>query len=149
MPLDESTRRFAFLLQRDVRRLAERLSERTDRGEEMRADSSSRVVTWVNRTGEMTARQFAEVLATYDTRDRILRWGWAGRASSASPSHGDTIVREAHDLAQDIEDEIVGALPGSVVSIHIEPLEDPRAWDDIPHGAEHPLHPSRGPFGQG
>lgn len=95
MPLDESTRRFAFLLQRDVRRLAERLSERTDRGEEMRADSSSRVVTWVNRTGEMTARQFAEVLATYDTRDRILRWGWAGRASSASPSHGDTIVREA------------------------------------------------------
>ncbi len=62
---------------------------------------------------------------------------------------GVTIVREAHDLAQDIEDEIVGALPGSVVSIHIEPLEDPRAWDDIPHGAEHPLHPSRGPFGQG
>lgn len=95
MPLDESTRRFAFLLQRDVRRLAERLSERTGRGEQMRADSSSRVVTWVSHNGEVIARQFAEVLATYDTRDRILRWGWAGRASSASPSHGDTIVREA------------------------------------------------------
>lgn len=61
---------------------------------------------------------------------------------------GVTPVRQAHDLAQDIEDEIIAALPETVVSIHIEPLEDPRAWDDIPHGAEHPLHPSRGPFGQ-
>ena len=95
MPLDEFTRRFAFLLQRDVRRLAERLSERKGRGEVMRPDSSSRVVTWVSSHGEVTARQFAEVLAAYDTRDRILRWGWAGRASSASPSHGDTIVQEA------------------------------------------------------
>jgi hypothetical protein len=93
MPLDESTRRFAFLLQRDVRRLAERIAERTARGEEMRADA--RLVTWETRSGDVCARQYCEVLAIYDTRDRILRWGWAGRASSASPSHGDTIVREA------------------------------------------------------
>lgn len=62
---------------------------------------------------------------------------------------GASSVRAAHDLAQDIEDEIVEALPETVVSIHIEPVEDPRAWDDIPRGAEHPLHPSGGPFGEG
>lgn len=61
---------------------------------------------------------------------------------------GATSVRQAHDLAQNIEDDITGALPDTVVSIHIEPLEDPRAWDDIPRGAEHPLHPSAGPFGE-
>jgi cation diffusion facilitator family transporter len=61
---------------------------------------------------------------------------------------GVSSVRAAHDLAQDIEDEIDAALPGTVVSIHIEPVEDPRAWDDIPRGAEHPLHPSPGAFGE-
>lgn len=60
---------------------------------------------------------------------------------------GQRSVRSAHDLAQEIEDEIEQQLPGAVVSIHIEPLEDPRAWDDIPRGAEHSLHPSDGKFG--
>lgn len=62
---------------------------------------------------------------------------------------GASSVRSAHDLAQEIEDEIEEALPGTVVSIHIEPLEDPRAWDDIPHGAQHPLNPAPTRFGQG
>lgn len=58
-------------------------------------------------------------------------------------------VRAAHDLAQQIEDEIDVLLPEAVVSIHIEPLEDPRAWDDIPRGAEHTMHPSGSRFGEG
>lgn len=62
---------------------------------------------------------------------------------------GASSVREAHDLAQQIEDEIDAELPETVVSIHIEPLEDPRAWDDIPRGAEHPMHSSQTRFGQG
>jgi hypothetical protein len=95
MPLDETTRRFAFLMQRDLRRLEERLEGRSKRGEAMRADSVSRVVTWETRLGEVAARQYTEVLATYEPRDRILRWGWAGRSPSSSASHGDTIVREA------------------------------------------------------
>lgn len=95
MPLDETTRRFAFLMQRDLRRLEERLEARSKRGEAMRADSVSRLVTWETRLGEVTARHYTEVLATYEPRDRILRWGWAGRSPSASASHGDTIVREA------------------------------------------------------
>jgi cation diffusion facilitator family transporter len=60
---------------------------------------------------------------------------------------GASSVREAHDLAQDIEDEIDHVLPGTVVSIHIEPLEDPRAWNDIPFGAQHPL-PGEHRYGQ-
>ena len=62
---------------------------------------------------------------------------------------GASSVRKAHDLAQQIEDEIDTRLPGTVVSIHIEPLEDPRAWDDIPRGAEHPMHSSRTRFDEG
>ena len=62
---------------------------------------------------------------------------------------GERSVRAAHDLAQDIEDEIGRDLPGTVVSIHIEPLEDPRAWDDIPRGAEHPMRSSQTRFGDG
>lgn len=62
---------------------------------------------------------------------------------------GRSSVRAAHDLAQDIEDEIDRELPQTVVSIHIEPLEDPRAWDDIPRGAEHPMRSSQTRFGDG
>ncbi len=61
----------------------------------MRTDSAARLVTWETKHGEVTARQYLEVLATYEPRDRILRWGWAGRSPSASASHVDTIVREA------------------------------------------------------
>lgn len=95
MPLDESTRRFAFLMQRDLRRLEERRAGREARGESMRTDSAARIATWETRHGEVTARQYTEVLATYETRDRILRWRWAGRSPSSSASHGDVIVREA------------------------------------------------------
>jgi cation diffusion facilitator family transporter len=62
---------------------------------------------------------------------------------------GSSSVREAHDLAQRIEDEIDVQLPETVVSIHIEPLEDPRAWDDVPRGAQHRMHSSRTRFDEG
>jgi len=62
---------------------------------------------------------------------------------------GDRSVREAHDLTAQIEEEIDERLPQTVVTIHIEPLEDPRAWNDIPAGAEHPIDASRTRFGQG
>ncbi len=62
---------------------------------------------------------------------------------------GADSVRSAHDLAVDIEEQIDRVLPETVVSIHIEPLEDPRAWDDIPRGAEHPMRSSHTWFGDG
>lgn len=94
MPLDEATRRFAFLLQRDLRRMSEKRQEQTARGEELQFDSVSRVAIVQSRRGEPVSRLYGEVLATYAPDDRILRWGWAGRSSSSSPTHGDVVFRE-------------------------------------------------------
>ena len=89
MPLDEATRRFAFLLQRDLRRISERREERAARGEVVKFDSVTRIAVM-----ETVARLFGEILATYAPHDRILRWAWAGRSSSAPPTHGDVVFRE-------------------------------------------------------
>jgi cation diffusion facilitator family transporter len=43
---------------------------------------------------------------------------------------GATTVQMGHDLVERVEAEIVGAVPHVQVLIHIEPLEDPRSWDD-------------------
>ena len=94
MPLDEATRRLAFLLQRDLRRLAERREEHAARGEEMDFDTVSRIATFQSRQGNVVARLYGEVLATYAPDDRILRWAWAGRSSSSAPTHGDVVFRE-------------------------------------------------------
>lgn len=94
MPLDEATRRFAFLLQRDLRRLSERREEHAARGEVMEFDTVSRVATFQKRGGDVVARLYGEVLATYAPDDRILRWAWAGRSSSSAPTHGDVVFRE-------------------------------------------------------
>ena len=94
MPLDEPTRRFAFLLQRDLRRMAERREQAIARGEELRFDSVSRIAVLETRRGEAVARLYGEALATYSPYDRILRWSWAGRSSSAAPTHGDVVFRE-------------------------------------------------------
>ncbi len=94
MPLDEATRRFTFLLQRDLRRMAERREEHAARGEEVKFDSVSHIATVQSRRGESVKRLHGEVLATYASYDRILRWAWAGRSPSASLTHGDIVFRE-------------------------------------------------------
>jgi divalent metal cation (Fe/Co/Zn/Cd) transporter len=43
---------------------------------------------------------------------------------------GDWNVQRGHDLCERIEDDIRQALPESTVFTHLEPREDPRAWDD-------------------
>jgi cation diffusion facilitator family transporter len=43
---------------------------------------------------------------------------------------GKWTVRRGHNLLETIEAEIRAALPLAVVSTHLEPLEDPAAWDD-------------------
>src|SRR3954447_19044484 len=94
MALDEATRRFSFLLQRDLRRMAERREEQIARGEDVKFDSISRIAIVQARTGESVARLHGEILATYTPYDRILRWAWAGRAPSAPSTHGDVVFRE-------------------------------------------------------
>jgi cation diffusion facilitator family transporter len=43
---------------------------------------------------------------------------------------GALSVRHAHDLGQQIEDAIRNALPGTEITIHIEPIEDRISWED-------------------
>ncbi len=119
MPLDEATRRFAFLLQRDLRRLVEREGSRTDRGEDVVYDSVSRMATWETRRGDVIGRWYGEILATYDRRDRILHWAWAGKAPTATTTHADVVFREGQSrgvpqltmsVVADLDDEDAATL---------------------------------------
>ncbi|MDY5155011.1 cation diffusion facilitator family transporter [Actinotignum urinale] len=47
---------------------------------------------------------------------------------------GSMTVADGHELAEDIADELAEKIPGLSVHIHIEPLEDPRSYEDIPEG---------------
>lgn len=44
---------------------------------------------------------------------------------------GTWTVQRGHELLEKIEEQIRGAVPGSTVFTHLEPLEDPISWDDV------------------
>jgi cation diffusion facilitator family transporter len=43
-------------------------------------------------------------------------------------------VAQGHDLLEAVEQDIRHVLPDTVIATHLEPIEDPRAWDDQPPG---------------
>jgi cation diffusion facilitator family transporter len=43
---------------------------------------------------------------------------------------GAWTVQRGHDLSERIEEEIRERLPNTTITIHLEPLEDPRSWRD-------------------
>jgi cation diffusion facilitator family transporter len=43
---------------------------------------------------------------------------------------GDWTVQRGHDLLEEVEGKIRGAVPGATVFTHLEPLGDPAAWTD-------------------
>ncbi|MGZ6971621.1 MAG: cation diffusion facilitator family transporter, partial [Thermoanaerobaculia bacterium] len=43
---------------------------------------------------------------------------------------GAWTVKRGHDICEEIERAVTEALPGSSVTTHLEPLEDPSSWDD-------------------
>jgi cation diffusion facilitator family transporter len=43
---------------------------------------------------------------------------------------GAWTVQRGHDLCEEIEQALVAALPGSTVTTHVEPVEDPASWAD-------------------
>ena len=47
---------------------------------------------------------------------------------------GSWSVGQGHDLLEAVESEIREALPSTVVATHLEPIEDPRSWEDQPPG---------------
>ncbi|GEM_PF-2116895 len=99
MPLDEATRRLAFLLERDLRRMTERERARAERGEVVHFDSVSRMATWETRRGDVIGRWYGEIVASWFPADRILRWAWAGRAPLATATHAETMFREGQARA--------------------------------------------------
>jgi hypothetical protein len=44
---------------------------------------------------------------------------------------GDWTVQRGHDLLEDVERDIRAALGSVTVFTHLEPVEDPVAWEDI------------------
>ena len=138
MPLDESSRRFAFLLQRDLRRIEDRARARKDRGEEVRYDAVSRVATWENRRGDVVGRWYGEALATYNARDRILRWAWAFRSTTEGGTHAELVFKEGQaksvpqlsmSVVNDVTDEEamtlarLGAVAARADDIHVLQME--------------------------
>lgn len=51
---------------------------------------------------------------------------------------GAWTVAQGHDLVERIEEQIHEALPDTAITTHLEPIEDPRAWQDQPAGG-HPI----------
>jgi cation diffusion facilitator family transporter len=44
---------------------------------------------------------------------------------------GSWTVQRGHELLEHIEDEICRALPGAIITAHLEPLEDPVSFEDV------------------
>jgi hypothetical protein len=138
MPLDESSRRFAFLLQRDLRRIEDRERARRDRGEEVRYDAVSRVATWETRRGDVVGRWYGESIATYNARDRILRWSWAFRSTTEQGTHAELVFKEGQSrgvpqlsmsVVNDVDEEEamslarLGAVAARADGIHVQKKE--------------------------
>lgn len=85
---------------------------------------------------EAHMQQINEILDHYreqDIRFHALRTRQAGAHSFVSMhviTPGEWSIREGHNLLESIEKDIQKAVPLASVFTHIEPMEDPRSWDD-------------------
>lgn len=93
-----------------------------------------------------------EILRRHQTRTVIfhaVQTREAGRQRFVSMHvlvPGEWTVARGHDLLEVVEGEIREALPGTTVSTHLEPIEDPRSWSDQPPGGLD-VPPAEGPGG--
>lgn len=87
---------------------------------------------------EVTA--IRQILRGYQREDVVihgLQTRRAGRQRFVSMHvlvPGDWSVAAGHDLCDAMEGEVEAALPGTTCITHLEPIEDPRAWDDLHEG---------------
>jgi cation diffusion facilitator family transporter len=78
-----------------------------------------------------------EVLKRYESRGiqyHALRTRQAGTRAFISLHvlvPGDWTVQRGHDLLEQLERDIRAAVPGAQLFTHLEPQEDPAAWEDI------------------
>lgn len=90
-------------------------------------------VTWPAADNErLTAR-----LASYQRPQRVVMHALRTRESGQrrfAEVHllvpGEWTVRQAHDLAEEIEQAVEAEFEGASMLCHIEPIEDPNAYDD-------------------
>jgi len=47
---------------------------------------------------------------------------------------GAWTIQQGHDLSEDLEADIIAELPNTLVTTHVEPLEDERSWADQTEG---------------
>jgi hypothetical protein len=106
--MDANARKLAESLGSELAAVRRRAKARADRGEEIRWDPLTRIVTWESRRGEVIGRWYGEIIATYVPRDRIVRWSWAGKSTL---SHAEMIARVGGDqgVAQ-LAQSVVGDL---------------------------------------
>lgn len=83
--------------------------------------------------------QIEQILQNYQTDQAIqyhaLRTRQAGRQRFASVHiqlPGAWTIQRGHSLVEQIEREIRRVLAPISILIHLEPIEDPRSWEDIP-----------------
>lgn len=85
---------------------------------------------------ESQIEEIGKILDRYrnqEIRFHALRTRQAGAHSFISLhviTPGSWSIRQGHDLLESIEKEIQKAIPLASVFTHLEPLEDPRSWDD-------------------
>ena len=86
---------------------------------------------------EAEQQRVEELLAAHETeqiRFHALRTRVAGSRRFIS-FHvlvpGDWSVRAGHDLCEQLEHKLAEAVPRSHVLTHLEPIDDPRSWDDL------------------
>lgn len=74
---------------------------------------------------------------THDVRFHALQTRESGRQRFVSMHvlvPGAWSVAQGHDLVETVERDICEVLPDTVVATHLEPIEDPRSWEDQPAG---------------
>jgi len=95
----------------------------------------------------------AAVLARHTTEDvmfHALRTRLAGRHRFAEFDMlvpGAWTVQQGHDAIEEVEAAVREALPDCAVHVHLEPREDPRAYND--YDVEVPIPPATGPQNAG
>lgn len=86
--------------------------------------------------GDDEQAAMAEALDPFHARGIVLH---DIRTRRAGPRHfiqmhvlvpGTWTVKQGHDVCEEIERGVASALPGSTITTHLEPVEDPSSWDD-------------------
>lgn len=84
--------------------------------------------------------KIVEVLTKYESDEvkfHALQTREAGRQRFISMHvlvPGAWTIQKGHDLSEELEADIIAQLPDTIITTHVEPLEDERSWADEPEG---------------